>query len=391
MYFKTSAIKREIANLLDVSTDFVVEWTKSENQDFEQDDRGREKGDRQKWNQEVVDQIEEIREELSGDPEKDFWGPTAIEVEFRKRHPDTEVPPARTIGKILSDLGLTENQTHSSKSNALHYLHYPEMSLYQLVGDRVLEADFVGDKFITGRSEPIHFLGYSFKHPPEMKHYVRVEGETSDALLEHTKAFFDRFERTQMVNIDNAAAAIGGGGGHKRTISRMMKYLLEQQVYPVYSVPRKPATQASIEGSNSMFSRKFWNAREYEDLGQIDDRLETFNENIRRYHQYESPEQSEGHEKFEPAVYFLRQVREREEGEGGMINVMNEEVALPEEYIKYFVMGEWRLSEEQLRIRFEKREGREQQEEEKVRSEVIRELEFSIHEASKKRCEDLLS
>jgi len=69
MYFKTSATKREIAKLLDVSTDFVVEWTKSKNQDVEQDDRGREKSDRQKWNQEVVDEIEEIRAELSEDPE----------------------------------------------------------------------------------------------------------------------------------------------------------------------------------------------------------------------------------------------------------------------------------------------------------------------------------
>jgi len=146
LYFETSATKREIADLLDVSTDFVVKWTQSKDQDFEGDDRGWEKGRRRKWDQQVVDRIKKIRSQLKEEPDETFWGPTAIEVVYRKRHPDEEAPPARTIGQILTDLGLTNNQKHSSKPEALRYLHYPELSLQQLVGERILEVDFVGQK-----------------------------------------------------------------------------------------------------------------------------------------------------------------------------------------------------------------------------------------------------
>ena len=39
-----------------------------------------------------------------------------------------------------------------------------------------------------------------------------------------------------------------------------MHFLLQHQVVPIYSVPRKPFSQASIEGNNSVFARKFWRA-----------------------------------------------------------------------------------------------------------------------------------
>jgi hypothetical protein len=61
LYFETSATTREIADLLDVSTDIVVKWTQSKDQDFEEDDRGWEKGRRRKWDQQVVDRIKKIR------------------------------------------------------------------------------------------------------------------------------------------------------------------------------------------------------------------------------------------------------------------------------------------------------------------------------------------
>jgi len=391
LYFDTDITKKELSETFDVSTNFVVKWTQSRDQNFEEDDRGWEKGRRRKWDQEVVHRIREIREELEGDPDETFWGPTAIEVVYRKRYSDLEVPPARTIGQILTDLGLTDHQKHSSKPEALKYLHYPEQSLYQIVGDRVLEVDFVGDKFITGRSEPIHFLGYSFKRDPQLKHYQRVEGETSSELIDRTKTFFDRFETPQAVKMDNGAAMNGGGGRHKRTISNTMQFLLEKNVYPVFSVPRQPATQASIEGSNSLFSRKFWNRNEFESVQHIDERLEKFNENTRFYHQYEPPDERDRTEPFEPRVYFLRQVREGDEGEEGVVRVMNDVVSLSSEYIKYFVLAEWELSEEQLKIRFERREDEENQQEEMVRPEVIKKVDFPIHEASKKRCDELLS
>ncbi len=157
LYFETEITKKELAETFEVSTNFVVKWTQSPDQNCEKDDRGLEKGRRRKWDQQVVDRIHKIRKQLKGDPDENSCGPAAIEVVYRKRPPDEEVSPGRTIGQMLTDPGLTDNQKHESKPGVLRYPHYLEKSLSRLVGEGILEVDSAGDKFITGRSEPMHF------------------------------------------------------------------------------------------------------------------------------------------------------------------------------------------------------------------------------------------
>ena len=389
MYFEQGHSKREIVDFMGVSTNFVVKWTQSKAQDFTEDDRGWEKGKPRKWNKGTVKRIKRIREELEDDPNEDYWGPSAIEVEYRKRHPEKEVPPLRTIGKILKDLGLTKNQKSQKSRGALRYLRYPEYTLHNKLGGRVLEADFVGDKYITGRSKPLHFIGYSFKHEPRLRHYERIKSQTKGEFKTYTQKFFDRFEVPDLLKVDNDPATIGSGF-HKRTVSDVMAYLLEKEVYPVFSVPRKPATQASIEGSNSLFSRKFWNRHQFESIEEIDERLIVFNQNTRKYLGYSPPEGKDtSTTEFTPKVYFLRQVREEEQGNDGFIDIVNEKVKLDSEYIKYFVLGEWDLTEERLSIRFEERDDDDDKEE--VESKVIKQVDFPIHEGSKKRCKKFLN
>ncbi|MFB6215010.1 MAG: hypothetical protein ABEI54_03990, partial [Candidatus Bipolaricaulia bacterium] len=162
----------------------------------------------------------------------------------------------RTIGQILKDLGLTKKTKKGSNKGAAEYLNYPEHTIYQQLGNRVLEADFVGEKYITGRTEPLNFIGYSFKKAPKLRHFQLIKGKTADEFIRLTKEFFEEFETPDVVKVDNAASVIGSMSA-QRNISRVMAFLLNNNVHPVYSVPRKPFTQASIEGNNSVFSRKF--------------------------------------------------------------------------------------------------------------------------------------
>ena len=82
---------------------------------------------------------------------------------------------------------------------------------------------------------------------------------------------------------------------------------------------------------------------------------------------------------------------EQQNGGGGSIDIVNDQVELPPEYIKYFVLAEWNLEEEKLLVRFEEREEGQDGQDKSVTSRVIKETDFPIHEASKKRCHDLLS
>ncbi len=354
MYFQEDYSKRKISRLLEVSTDFVVKWTQNEDQDFEKDDRGWEKGRRRKWDQKTVNGIVEIRQKLKQDPDEPYWGPSAIEVEYRKQFPDRDVPPIRTIGKILSDMDMTNHQQQGTNKGALEYLHYPEKTIYEGLWDRVLEADFVGEKFISDRTEPINFVGYSFKKEPKIRHFKRIEGKGANELIEHTEAFFDRFERPEAMKVDNAATTIGSSA-YPRGLSRFMMYLLNNQVHPIFSVPSRPATQASIEGSNAVFARKFWNRHEFETMQEIDDQLQNFNQKTRTYLGYQPQEETgQPQGEFTPKVFFTRQVKEAEEGKSGQVKIIKDRVRVPRDYISYFVLGEWDLKEEELRIRFER-------------------------------------
>lgn len=380
LYFEEDISKRAISKKEGVSRGFVDKWTQAQEQDFARDDRGWPKGKGRKWDKITERRIEEIRKDLEGDPEQFYMGATAVELEWRRRHPGISPPPLRTIGRIMFNLGVSTPNKKGKNKGAAKYLCYPEYTIYELLGGRVLEADFMGEKYISGRTEPLNFIGFSFKKEPKLRYFKRVTGLTTDDFIEQTEHFFKRFEKPDFVKVDNCAATIGSISG-KRNISRVMKFLLESQVIPIFAVPRKPFTQASIEGNNSVFSRKFWNRIEFKSVEEVDKKLEWFNESSLQYTGYQPPDK-EKKEKgdFIPEVYFTRQVKEEKEESKGYIDVLHEKVYLPKSYINYFVLGEWDLKKERLYIRFEK--GK--------RSEIIKKLEFKINERSKENCQEIL-
>lgn len=379
LHFEYDIPKSEITRKEGVSRGFVNNWTKSPDQDFTRDERGWPKGKRRKWNVSIERRIVKIRRDLERDPDQFYIGATAIELEWRKRYPDLAPPPLRTIGRIMSDLGLVKSHKRGRNKGAAKYLCYPEHTIYNLLGGRVLEADFLGEKYITGRTEPLNFIGYSFKKEPKLRYYKRVSGQTADDFIEQTDDFFKLFEKPDYIKVDNCAATIGSISG-KRNISRAMKFLLKGQVIPIFAVPKKPFTQASIEGSNSVFSRKFWNRLKFSSVKEVDEKLKLFNESSRVYTGYEPPGREEEDRKdFKPKVYFLRQVKE--DDKGGFIDVLHENIYLPDSYINYFVLAEWDLEKEQLYVRFEREKE----------SEIIKRLTFKINQRSKKKCKDILT
>ena len=250
-----------------------------------------------------------------------------------------------------------------SKGRA-RYLCYPEETIYERISTRLLEADFIGQKYLRGRSQPLNFLGLSFKKTPRLRYYRRIEGQTTEVLLRECAAFFARFERPDAIKVDNAMAMSGTARG-KRSLSRFMQTMLKQQILPIFAVPRKPFSQGSIEGNNSVFARKFWNTYEFTDLEQIDQRLDWFNAASQRYCGYRPPTQVRPRSSsFLPRVYFIRQVLEDPAQIGqGQIRVLNEEVSLDAALINYFVLAEWQPTEGLLHVYLEK-----EQEAERIKS-----------------------
>jgi hypothetical protein len=240
----------------------------------------------------------------------------------------------------------------------------------------------VGQKYLTGRTEPLNFMAFSFQKDPRLRYFQRVSAQTAESFIDQTRRFFHRLERPDFIKVDNCLATIGSASA-KRAVSQSMKFLLESCVIPIFAVPRKPFSQASVEGNNSVFSRKFWNRIEFKSLPEVDQRLEWFNQASPRYTDYRprhdrSQQPQPG---FVPKVYFLRPVKEENAPRGqAFIEVLNEKVFLPSRYIHDFVLAEWDLQREQLLIHFQADQ----------QPQVIKKLSFKIKEGSKQRIQKLL-
>ena len=117
-------------------------------------------------------------------------------------------------------------------------------------------------------------------------------------------------------------------------------YLLSRQITPVFAVPRRPFTQASIEENNSVFARHFWNRREFNTLSDVDRQLGWFNNSSLKYTDYQKPDSKKEKTEIVPDLYFLRQIKESESKPGqGSIAILNEEIPLPAEWINFFVVS----------------------------------------------------
>jgi len=371
LYFEEDHSKNKISKEEHVSKDFVIRWTQSPAQNFEEDNRGWKKGKMRKWNQRTLDIVKEIHQMLTNYPSKYFTGATAIAQEWKARYPDEKIPPLRTIGLMLSDLGLSGRRKKGRGKGAAKYLCYPEYTIYNTLGGRVLEADFI-EKYIKGRTAPVNFVGFSFKKSPKLRYYRIISGQNSKELTKGCDEFINRFEKPDFIKVDNGSAAIGSASG-KRNVSHFMIYLLSQKIIPIFSVPRKPFSQASIEGNNSVFSRFFWNRSTLNDINDVKVQLEWFNKASLKYLEYEKPKHKIENNNFIPRVYFLRQVRENETTGKGYIDVLNESINIRKSYINFFVLAEWNLIEEKLYVHFE----REKQ------LKTIKILSFNINERSK--------
>ena len=113
-----------------------MSWTKLPNQDFTKNNRDQSKGQRQ-WDKTTENRIREIHQALENEPLKFYTGASAITDKWREKYPGSPVPPLISIGRILSDLGLSATRKKGRNKGVARYLCYPEHTIYQLLGGKV--------------------------------------------------------------------------------------------------------------------------------------------------------------------------------------------------------------------------------------------------------------
>lgn len=349
--FQKNIAKAEIARQLGVSRSFVVAWTKRPGQAVQEDHRGWPTGKSRRYSPVVAKRIVALHDALREQPGAFFTGATAVHHAWRTRYPAMTVPSLRFIGRTLSRHGRT-NAHQPPRRGAARYLCYPAATLARL-GTSRLEVDFIGRKFLQGQTAPVHFLAYSLQGERKLKYFQRVEAETATVTIAGCHAFFTRFERPDVVKLDNGFG-FAASSPWPHTLSAVPLWLLGQGVIPVFTAPRRPWNQASVEGSNSVFARKFWRRFRFRSPQEVDPRLRQFNRAYQRYLGYVRPPPQRPTKMTRPVVYFIRKVSESSRGREGVIDLVKDQVRIPAAYINLFVLAKWDLVRGQLTILFER-------------------------------------
>lgn len=336
----------------------MINWTKSPNQNFGEDKRGWQKGRTRTHTEEEKQLIKTIRNKLNESENESYIGPEAILKYINKNKPNYESKKNIKIDSInisfiistLKELGLSKSHKRRIKGGS-EYQRYPKILISQ-IGCLILEIDFL-QRFIKGQTKPLNFIGFSCKGL-KFRQYRRISSQTGINVRKELGWFFENFFVPDAAKMDNDLAFIGSNSA-KRTVSRTIKYLFSKKIIPIFTNPRSPWNNGSVEGSNSVFARNFWNKFEFESVEEVDAKLKLFNQSSLEYSDYGQDEFKEKEsENFIPQIYFIRKVHENQRKNGkGEISVLNESIEIPGEYINLYTLSKWNLKTEMLYIYFE--------------------------------------
>ena len=283
-----------------MSWEFVIQWTQSEDQDFEKDKRGWKKGKTRTHTDSEKQLVKNTREEFEKSNDKLYIGPKAI-LKYLSENNDQDKQNGNInfakinlsfIKKVLKEFGLSKPH-QKRKRGGSKYQNYPKQLISE-IGSLILEIDFV-QRFIKGQTKPVHFIAFSCKSLG-LKQYRRISAQTNENVKKEIEWFFDNFFVPDAVKMDNGLAFIGSASA-VRTISKTIKFLFEKKIIPIFTNPRSPWNNGSVEGSNSVFAKNFWNKFTFESIADLDKRLELFNKSSLWYSDYDQSKIQEKEDK----------------------------------------------------------------------------------------------
>lgn len=368
--------------------EFVISWTKQSNQDPTLDQRGWKKGKPRKYTDRQEEKILSIYHKLKDDPSSFFCGASAILNLWKDYYPLTLAPHLRYIGRVLKKHNLTQKLKRGRNKGASRYLLYPEYTILNTISQgSLLEIDFIGKKFIKGRSKPLNFLSFSLRGKRSLKYFIRVGEYNQEEVMTQLEEFITKFEKPYVVKMDNDFVFFGPSS-KERFLSKVVLFLLLRNIIPIFTAPRKPWNQASIEGSNSVFSRKFWNRCYFASVSEIDQRLADFNLSYQRYLNYQRPDHPKENEKFSYDVYFIRKIYQVPDSTKGYIQIGSKRIILDASYINLFTLSKWDLEKEILYTYIQRERVIESSKIPSFYLQLIRKISFEINKASDKKVVD---
>ena len=238
-----------------------------------------------------------------------------------------------------------------------------------------MSIDFIGPKYLKGSPKGVNFLSCKYIRPQKHGIVRRVTGQTTEQTIKILKETWKNNSIPDVIKLDNDSA-FGTNLSHNKSLGKLALFFLNLGIIPVYIAPRSPWNNGENEGFNSVFSKKFWNRLQFTDEDEIDIKIKDFNVAYEKYsklisnnpkiklplkyiNEFKDINLENKHvKKFKSyIIHFLRIVRRKNEKgsdkEYGFINILNEEIKIPEELINLFVFCTLDLKSKKLIINSE--------------------------------------
>ena len=286
-------------------------------------------------------------------------------MDYASKYPRETLPTLWYIKKTIQKANLQTRKPKKRRKGGSEYLLYPTESIRSLPGIHQ-SADFIGKKYIAGRTEPINFISASYYWPFKLYQVKRIQAEKAIYAINELQKIWMKFPMPHVFRIDNALQFRGSASG-KRALGTFLIFLLNLNVIPLFGAPSKPWTNPHIEGHNRIFTEKIWNKNRFTSLEHIDQENERFNnesielfkfkysdyifDNISRLLTSDTVVKTDSlRTRKDKKLYFIRFVESVEQQSNAYIYVMNETIYLPEQYTHQFIFAEWNIETEKLSL-----------------------------------------
>ena len=357
---------RKISNYLHSGKSNVSKWVKLNDDEVRNDNRGWKKGKPRKYTLAQKENIIKIRYDLEKENSY-FIGAIVVKNNYEKQ-------TKKSISKDFVDRTLREagivKSPHKKRKGVSKYMKYPQRTLNKL-GKCMMSIDFIGPRYLRGSSKGVNFLSCKYIRPKKNGIVKRISGQTTDQTIKILKDIWKNNPIPDVIKLDNDSA-FGTNLSHDKCIGKLTLLFLNLGVTPIYIAPRSPWNNGENEGFNSVFSKKFWNKLQFTDEDEVDIKIKDFNIAYEKYSELISnnPEikkdkiknefnsinlENKHIKKFKAhVIHFLRIVRRKngkgDKSEHGFINILNEEIRIPKEYINLFVFCTLDLKSKKLII-----------------------------------------
>lgn len=282
-------------------------------------------------------------------------GAGQVQMHYSTKYPTDRLPSEWFINDVVRRKKLQSREVKKRKrgTDIVKRLLFPIQSIIKL-GRIHQSADFIGKKYITGRTEPISFFSTGYYQWFKLYRMWLVSAETVEEAIRCLTEFWTTHPIPHVFRLDNAMT-FRGARQLMAHLGRFLKFLLNLNITPLFTAPYQSYTNPHIEGNNSTFAQKVWARNTFTSVEEIDHECTRFNDENERFYQWKFKERlcAQGLRFLEAnqdialetlrstrgkKVTFIRQVKRwaEEDNKHGVV-LLNKFVSLPEQYNNQYV------------------------------------------------------